>query len=189
MKIKIFLYILFISSSTFSNDISKFEIEGMSIGDSLLDYFSEKEIMENTYERYEYLDDQTFTMFGIQSNYFNIYDVVQIHYKRNDNNYIIHSIYGKKLYEFNIDECYKEFDNILEEISSLFRNTEKVGPQFSNHPADVSGKSKVWAAYLWFENGDYVAIECYDWSEKVEYMNNLKVGLAFKEVSDWLNQN
>ncbi|SVC07743.1 uncharacterized protein METZ01_LOCUS260597, partial [marine metagenome] len=37
--------ILFLSSpSVFAKDISDFEIEGMSIGDSLLDYFSEEEI-------------------------------------------------------------------------------------------------------------------------------------------------
>ena len=40
MKIYITLFVLFFSSSIFADDISDFEIEGISIGDSLLDYVS-----------------------------------------------------------------------------------------------------------------------------------------------------
>ena len=46
-KILIILVLLF-SSQVFSEDISNFQIEGMSIGDSLLDYFSEDVIISNT---------------------------------------------------------------------------------------------------------------------------------------------
>ena len=39
--------IFFLSSpSVFADDISDFEIEGISIGDSLLDYMTEEEILE-----------------------------------------------------------------------------------------------------------------------------------------------
>ena len=44
MKILLTLFVLYFSSSVVAEDISDFEIDGMSIGDSLLDYFSEKEI-------------------------------------------------------------------------------------------------------------------------------------------------
>ena len=45
MKILLTLFVLLFSSSVVAEDISDFEIEGMSIGDSLLDYFSEKKII------------------------------------------------------------------------------------------------------------------------------------------------
>ena len=50
-----FLY----SPSVFADDISDFEIEGISIGDSLLDYMSEDEILEEieNSERYYYLNE------------------------------------------------------------------------------------------------------------------------------------
>ena len=35
---------LLLSSNAYANDINDFKMEGMSIGDSLLDYFSENEI-------------------------------------------------------------------------------------------------------------------------------------------------
>ena len=56
------LFILLFSSSVFAEDISDFEIEGMSVGDSLLDYMTEekikKEIEINKY-MYEYLNNTT----------------------------------------------------------------------------------------------------------------------------------
>ena len=39
-----FLFSSFLSHSSFADDISDFQIEGISIGDSLLDYMSEKKI-------------------------------------------------------------------------------------------------------------------------------------------------
>lgn len=44
MKAILTLFVLLFSSSVVADDISDYEIEGMSIGDSLTDYYSEKEI-------------------------------------------------------------------------------------------------------------------------------------------------
>ena len=45
MKILITLFVLFFSSSVVAEDISDFQIEGMSIGDSLLKHFN-KDLIE-----------------------------------------------------------------------------------------------------------------------------------------------
>ena len=47
-KLLVLLFSLFFLSSlsVFADDISDFQIEGMSIGDSLLDYMTEDEILE-----------------------------------------------------------------------------------------------------------------------------------------------
>ena len=42
----IIFFFLFFSHYAFADDISDFQIEGMSIGDSLLNYFTENEIKE-----------------------------------------------------------------------------------------------------------------------------------------------
>ena len=60
MKILLTLFVMFFSSSVFADDISDFEIEGMSIGDSLLDYMSEEEIVEGiekTKDMYHFLNE------------------------------------------------------------------------------------------------------------------------------------
>ena len=59
-KLLILLFSLFFlsSPSVFADNLSDFEIEGMSIGDSLLDYMTEEEILEEikkNINRYPYL--------------------------------------------------------------------------------------------------------------------------------------
>jgi hypothetical protein len=47
LLLSLFLFGFLISPSVFADDISNFPIEGISIGDSLLDYMTEEEIMSN----------------------------------------------------------------------------------------------------------------------------------------------
>ena len=59
-KLLVFLFSLFFLStpSAFADDISDFQIEGISIGDSLLDYMTEEEILkeiEVNKDNYSYL--------------------------------------------------------------------------------------------------------------------------------------
>ena len=54
MKTFLTLFVLLFSSSVVAEDISDFEIEGMSIGDSLLDYFSKEEILNGNVTNYNF---------------------------------------------------------------------------------------------------------------------------------------
>ena len=61
-KLLVFLFSLFFLSSppVFADDISDFSIEGMSVGDSLLDYMTEDQIVEEielslSFDDYYYL--------------------------------------------------------------------------------------------------------------------------------------
>ena len=49
-KLSTYLFLILFSfqAPSWADDIRDFQIEGISIGDSLLDYFSEHEIKENT---------------------------------------------------------------------------------------------------------------------------------------------
>ena len=49
MKTLLTLFVVLFSSSVLVEDISDFQIEGMSIGDSLLDYFSDKATKEKNW--------------------------------------------------------------------------------------------------------------------------------------------
>ena len=53
MKILLTLFVLLFSSSMFADDISDFQIEGMSIGDSALDFFSKVDIIKNSKSYYK----------------------------------------------------------------------------------------------------------------------------------------
>jgi len=64
MKKFILFIILTISfqSLTKADDIRDFQIEGMSIGDSLLDYFNEKDILNNKL-KYHYTSNKYYSSF------------------------------------------------------------------------------------------------------------------------------
>ena len=109
----IFILIFTIQSWTKADDITEFEIEGMSIGDSALNYFSEKEIQDNKQNYYN--DDKFIPTEFEYLKFFKIYDAIQISYKKNDPNYEIYSIAGFLDYPNNIDRCYKKMNEISKE--------------------------------------------------------------------------
>ena len=77
---KLLIYLLFIlfsfQSWSSADDIRDFEIEGISIGDSLLDHFKIKTI--KSARKYTYKDNK-FYIIDIWSNKFNQYAAIQFH--------------------------------------------------------------------------------------------------------------
>jgi len=190
-KLSTYLFLLLFSfqTSSWADDIRDFQIEGMSIGDSLLDYFSETEIKKNK-PPYEY-NDNKFSFFEIHNpSKFENYDGLQIGYKTNDKNYIIYGIAGGIFYEDNIDECFTKKNKIELEVSELFNNLEKEDLGRTKHPQDKSGKSTVEGIYLNFKSGSYIRISCYDWSkefEKKNWLDALRVEIYTNEFDRWIN--
>ena len=96
MKTFLTLFVLFFSSSLFAEDVSDFEIGEMSIGDSLLNYFSKYEI-ENALNYDDYASDMKFRIIELESKD-ELYDVFQFYYIPDDKKFIIQSLNGRKDY-------------------------------------------------------------------------------------------
>jgi len=77
----ILILIFNLSYFSFADDIRDFQIEGMSVGDSLLNYYSEEEINNSTDESYK---DKLFITKTMWTKNTNLYPVVQLTYKRSD---------------------------------------------------------------------------------------------------------
>ena len=184
----ILILIINLPNLSFADDIRDFQIEGISIGDSLLDYFSETEIKKNI-PPYEY-NDNKFTFFEMHNpSKFENYDGLQIGYKTNDKNYTIYGISGGIFYKDNIEECFTEKNKIELEVGELFNNLEKEDMGRTKHPVDKSGKSTVEGIYFNFKSGSYIRISCYDWSkefEKKNWIDVLRVEIYTKEYNKWL---
>ena len=101
MKILLLIIVITFSIQPLSkaDDIRDFQIEGMSIGDSLLDYYPQKEIKKfiKTY----YPKSKNFYVREIVSNKFKTYDGVQFAFKKKDKNYKIYGINGYIFFETN----------------------------------------------------------------------------------------
>ena len=144
----LFLILFSFSAPSFADDIRDFQIEGVSIGDSLLDYYSEEEIKANSKNYFE----SKFTLVVIDhSKNFQVYDSVQFVHKKEDKGYKIYSITGYIDYDKNIDGCYKKLNELDKELSILFKDAKRSIPKTVKHPADKSGKSTIKEIFDWFD--------------------------------------
>ena len=92
-----------------ADDIRDFQIEGMSVGDSALDYFSEEKIKKNIS-----IPGKKFNVSGFNFDS-GIYDRITIGYKTDDKKYEIHSISAHVIFGDNIKACYKKQNEIANE--------------------------------------------------------------------------
>ncbi len=189
-KLCIYLFLVLFSLQTPSqaDDIRDFEIEGISIGDSALDFFTEKQIKDNSFD---YYNDKLFTPVQIEYlPFFNTYDGLDFDFKTNDKDYIIHALYGRISYQENIKDCYKKMDEIVLEMSDVFKNIAKKGKKDierdPRYTGDPTGKTIVTRLSFWFDNDDRASISCYDYSEEHGGTDNLTVGVQTKEQNNFL---
>ena len=165
--IAVLVLIFSLQSLTKANDIRDFEIEGMSVGDSLLDYMTEEEIKNQ--EEFLYKSKKFASTWVKKSSYSFLklenYDAVTFYYKPNDKKYIIYSIDAQISYKDNIEDCYKQKKIIENQLSDLF-NIELVSYD-KDYFADPSGESKSSVSDLNFDNGGGARVICYDISQKL----------------------
>ena len=146
LPLYLFLILFTLQTPSQADDIRDLQIEGMSLGDSLLDYFSEEEIIKEklnpkNVKMYAHKKSKTFAQVGFSSgdgHVFNTYKYLQIMVKNNDKNYIIHAISGKIFeddYDKNIETCYERQDKAIKEFKEEFTNTGFQSTEIKKHTA------------------------------------------------------
>jgi len=179
-KLLVLLFSLFflISPSVFADDISNFKIEGIGIGDSLLDYMTEDEILKEielsiSLNEYSYLKEP------------NKY----ITNKSKNEKYEILSVNGSIEFIEDFDGCLKERDVIAEVFSEMFPDAQKF-EQIRASDAEPSGNSVLDFVYFDFDSGARITAYCKDYEEtwrlKQNYTEGLSVNIQSKEIVNWL---
>ena len=176
-------------SLTKADDIRDFQIEGMSIGDSLVDYLDKEKINKKIIKQ-DYKSDKFKAIFLTSSHRLvNFYDALYIDFKKNDKKFIIHSFAGIKSYEnIPIKKCLNKKKEVVDELKILFSNII-MQDDIHSHPQDKTGKSKVYRTSFGIQkNSDWLPIEvsCYDWSKKMSYDDHLRINIKSDEYNDWL---
>ncbi len=160
-----------------ADDIEDFEVEGISIGDSTLDFFSKDEIKKNTWD---YFKNKEFTPLQFDSPKFaKTYDAIDIQYKTSDKKFIIMGLSGIIFYtdKNKINECYKKMDDIISKIRSSFQNLNETKKNtFAHAGIDDDGQSTVTQVNFEFKNQDAIQIQCYNYLEKSR-QNHLRIGI------------
>ena len=191
---KLLLYIfagLIFCSIGNTNDINEFEIEGISIGDSLLEYLSDKEIakeIEVNRPFYNYLS-RDFGEVYLFKNFEN-YKSLSFMVKPNDKEYIIYLIKGSIPYDNKLDQCFKKQDEIQKEFSKIFNNAFK-DEYTLKFDFDKTGKSKTHNITFYLNSGDYAEVNCSTYEKNIKIKNNFKdslqVIIGTKQILDWFD--
>jgi len=191
MKSLLTLFVLLFSFSVIADDISDFQIEGISIGDSLLDYMSEEEILkelEINKGRYQWLEnnDKFIEIYKYKDlkNYYSMSFFV----KPDDEKFLIYDINGSLDFTNDFDGCKKKQKEIVKEISKMFIDTKKDEGTYIYEP-DPSNRSIVNYVRFKFDSGDTILIQCYDFEEnfriKKKWNESLEVSITPLEITKW----
>ena len=194
MKRLLLILILTFSFQTLAkaDDIRDFEIEGVSVETSLLDYFNEDEIIDkiNSYKNKGFIygnDKKAFYALTFKRpERYEKYDGLQIILKSNDEKYIIYALVGE-IYHKDINNCYNIFDEIEDTFDFLFKDSNKEEKLKRPHSFDKTGDSTTTDVYYNMDNGDVVALVCTDWSIEMNISDSFRVELLTDEYADWLN--
>ncbi len=187
-RLSLYLFLIFFSLQTpsWADDIRDFQIEGMSIGDSLLDYFSMKTIENEKKDMFNYPNSNKYTLWVPSDKSYGVFEGVQFHFKTNDSKYIIHALDGHIYYFKNIKKCYSKKKEIFNDLNKFFPNSE-ITHEEGSHTLDKSGESKVERSHFKIKNG-HIYLECYDWGKKLEkkYGDKLSLSLRTEKIQNWL---
>ena len=183
------IIIIFISFQTLSkaDDIRDFEIEGMSIGDSLLDFVGKDKIQSEKFFYNQAKNNKKFAHFDflVSSNY----DKVNVGFKNTDTKFVIKKISGFIWFKDNIKSCLKKKDEIVNSIQSIFSNITVENFEKKRHFADKN--SYTYLSVFYFPGKkpqNSVRVECYDWSKSLTYTDHLNVSIVLSEYDKWLNE-
>ena len=210
-RLSLYLFLIFFTFPTPSqaDDIRDFQIEGMSIGDSLLDYFSKDEIKKFQSDKTKTtVKDFTFWRSNFRTKPGSIYENIRIYYKTNDPTYTMYMIQGGIALPNEKNVCLNKIREVEKEIKTLFKNTVNKNPKDGEvrytgkigkkikHSQDKSGKSFFRTLQFGFnfekdkakysDNIDRIDLKCYLWHKDFRNYHAFMVQIAKAEYFEWI---
>jgi len=187
-KILTILILIFtLQTPSQADDIRDFQIEGISIGDSLLDYFSEEELKKS--KRKTAFKDKSYSRYLIigHKNHSAVYGALRIYTKSKDKTYKIYSLNGVLIFPNNYKACLETQKKILKYVDELLINNKNFYKKKDKKKLkqDKSKKSfKNEYRYI-FNTGDKISLTCMNWSKKVKFHDQLSVSVDLDEYIKW----
>ena len=178
-KLSTYLFLILFSFQvpSWADDIRDFQIEGMSIGDSALVYFSKKEIKNGT--KTFYSGSKDFFELSLLTPESDSYYLISVLLKKDDKNYI---------FPYEIKSCNIKKAEIIDEINSVFENARKKSYDYK-YTKLGDGKSVAEITDFILDDGSAVRVYCTDFdkaTEKDNYVDMLSVDITSKLIMDWL---
>ncbi len=199
-KILAILILIFtLQTPSWADDVRDFQIEGMSIGESLLDYFDKEQIEKEKKSEFVYFyKNNKFMDVGMGGNKsyslfkkLEIYDELGAIIKPNDKTYKIYAISGQIFCRDDFNICLSKKKEIVSVLKDFFGNKAKLHVWNKKHRADKTGNSMVYATDFSFKSSkDEISVAAYEWSKKLQkekrWHSNLKVEISSEEFINFL---
>ena len=194
-KILIFLLIFNFQSLTKANEINELQLEGISVGESLLNYIDSDSIKNKLKsKRTGWYPNKTFAVIELILDNFTQYEDLGVIIKPNDKNYEIYALEGTLYFNDNDNKCREKQNEISSSLKDFFKNES---PQFiasldQNYTGDKSGNSKVDYLDFYFKDNSAVRIICWFYGDEMKkkgYETTLAVAINSKKFMDWVDEN
>ena len=171
-----------------AEDIKDFQIEGISVGENLIDFFDEEKILTNQkMSKSQYKSDKYLRAHFSED--VKLYDQIGIHFKKNKP-YEIGSISGEFIFENNIDKCYSKQSDLVNDIQEIFPENKYVTDTVKYHQ-DPTKKSTN-KRNIFYLNSGRISVNCVDWSAHIEsklnWVDHLRVTIETKKFRKWVNE-
>ena len=179
IKISFIFTLIFLLGCKEKEYVKDFKVEGIAVGDSLLTYFSEEDILKNQRTKDIFGKPDDLTSLYVDSTFedyeFETYQKIQIYYLRDDKKYIIHSVGGAIFYQTDYKACNDKFFEVkkkgsysLEEIDEKIDNKIK---KIIGNEIDISNKGIYETALLWGSLDIYLSDKTFSKIEQKEFIN------------------
>ena len=190
---KIFFLIILILTLQYpllAEDLRSFKIEGMSIGDSALNYFDERQLEdgEQGWHNYSYKQYATSLIPGK-----GIYDWYLVSYRNDDDNFKIEAIVGGfEKTNYGNKECNNQLDSAALSIFESFKNTKQNKKKYDLTLDDsrvypFTGKSAVTSLSFIFPEEGEIIFSCYKMDKEANKNSNFMMSILNQKDSFRIN--
>ena len=202
----LFLFLFSFSAPSFADDLSHVQIEGMSIGDKLSDYFTVREI--NDFKKRPTADSNRFTKYSIISSKFKTYDEVVVFSGTGEGSDYINGLQGfiyltrniialneYRTTTYDLDQCKKIMEEIENEFTEKFKHLTKHKTTerwkrilFDEESEQVSDYVELYyVAKIVLKGGigqvqDEASIYCFNFHKLSEFTDFLRVEITHRKV-------
>ena len=189
-KILIFISVIFsLQSLVIANDIKDFDIDGIGVGESLLNHVS-KNFIESKSKNY-YSNSKDYYLLEFDSNelsFLETYSYIGVHLKKDDNKFLIASIKGMIIYKNDFESCLSQKKIVVDSVQETVPNSRE--QKYTNDFDNLYGMSKAYISDFEIKDG-FIRIWCTNWDNETEdqqgWVDTLNVDLSTQIFLDWLN--
>lgn len=184
----IVIFIFSLQSLTKAEKVTDFVIEGISVGDSLLDFYSQEQI--NRFFIVEYPSSKKFIGWETdRSINFEEYTAMTFHVKSDDNTMKIFSIKGMLNYPNKIESCLNKKKEIVEQIKGKVSYQDLYN--YEDNFGNKMGESKAYITDFDLSDGGGIRVWCSVWDKRHEgsknWIDTLNVSASSKPFFDFLS--